>query len=105
MWQWLVVNGVLNIKTLKLATPTPPIELPCLPYYCLILHSAVLPTAECPRNNNCDQTCVLINATEQCSCNPGYMLCADSRTCYGEYIPSLEHNRAIYSTVKVHYNI
>ena len=55
------------------------------PYYSLFGHvfASVLEIFECPENNSCSQNCVLINGTEECSCDNGYMLEDDNVTCNG----------------------
>lgn len=42
---------------------------------------------ECSTNNgSCSQICINTLGSNMCSCNPGYRLAADNRTCNGEYI-------------------
>ena len=42
----------------------------------------------CSNTNECDQTCVLLDGVEQCSCDRGYSLTEDGLTCQG----LLDHN-------------
>ena len=38
---------------------------------------------ECMEYNDCHQICTNTNGSYECSCNPGFMLMNDNRTCTG----------------------
>ena len=46
----------------------------------------VLDNSTCRNASICEQNCALVNDTDQCSCDIGFMLAEDGRSCPGTYI-------------------
>ena len=46
-----------------------------------ILSTAVLPNNTCSSESMCEQNCVLLNETEVCSCDVGFILAEDNVSC------------------------
>ena len=40
---------------------------------------------ECSEYNDCHQMCTNTEGSYECSCDPGFMLTGDNRTCTGTY--------------------
>ena len=55
----------------------------CMMCLHVLSSTAVLANSTCGNDTSCEQNCAVVNGTEQCSCNVGYMLADDETSCQG----------------------
>ena len=58
----------------------------CINFYLLVLLILYTDVDECDVDDACSHNCTNTNGSFVCSCNSGYALDSDSRTCIGTYV-------------------